>query len=195
MKKTKIAESSNPPALIAAMTGLRSTAVQSYLANNNIDVEKLTQDLVSGILKPVDLSTAISGNPKNRYSMEIIKKYTSSVVSPNASESTIREDGGGEEITKENLVDYIMQYEDEGLDEETEIKFFAYLVKTGMAWQLQGSYGRAAQDLIRNGLIDNKGNILGGQQESVRVAENKVKTLLRKIVKEEVGKVLLSKKK
>lgn len=47
----------------------------------------------------------------------------------------------------------IMAYEQGDLDEDETIELFAALVETGVAWQLQGSYGRTAMALIEAGLI------------------------------------------
>lgn len=41
---------------------------------------------------------------------------------------------------------------EEGTEEET-IKAWQYLVDTGMAWSLQGWFGRTARDLIEQGVI------------------------------------------
>lgn len=64
------------------------------------------------------------------------------------------------EVNETNLVDAIMVFEGGEADSETILSLFSYLVKTGQAWTLQGSYGRAAKSLIDNGYLDNKGNIL-----------------------------------
>lgn len=47
----------------------------------------------------------------------------------------------------------IMEFENGTLDEEGVLQLFQYLVDTGLAWQLQGSYGRAAKALLDQGLI------------------------------------------
>ena len=52
-----------------------------------------------------------------------------------------------------NVVSAIMDYESGALDADSTGELFQHLVDTGMAWQLQGSYGRAAQHLIDVGLI------------------------------------------
>ena len=63
-------------------------------------------------------------------------------------------------ITKDNLVNYIMEYEDGSLNDKDTLKMFSYLIKTGIAWKLQGSiYGRPSQSLIDRGIINSKGVI------------------------------------
>lgn len=52
-----------------------------------------------------------------------------------------------------DTVGAIMAYEAGELDEDAIIALFQHLVNTGMAWRLQGSYGRAAQAMIEAGLI------------------------------------------
>jgi len=53
-----------------------------------------------------------------------------------------------------DLVDKIMEFEMGLMDEEAILDLFQELVDTGMAWSLQGSYGRMAKSLIDQGLID-----------------------------------------
>lgn len=57
-----------------------------------------------------------------------------------------------------DLVGKIMDFESGQMDsEEAVIEFFQELVDTGLAWQLQGSYGRTAQALIESGRIRPRG--------------------------------------
>jgi hypothetical protein len=51
------------------------------------------------------------------------------------------------------LFDALMAYENGTLDEEGMLDLFQGLVSTGLAWQLQGSYGRMAAQLLDAGLI------------------------------------------
>ncbi len=55
-----------------------------------------------------------------------------------------------------DLVGCIIAYEDGEMDEEQAVEFFQHLVDTGMAWTLQGSYGRTAKALIEAGYINPK---------------------------------------
>lgn len=64
-----------------------------------------------------------------------------------------------------DLVGKIMDFEMGDLDAQGTLDLFAELVRTGMAWSLQGSYGRMAINLIENGWIDEEGNILRSLDE------------------------------
>ena len=45
----------------------------------------------------------------------------------------------------------IIEYENGELDEQETVKFFQDLIDTGLAWTLQGHYGRTARALIDAG--------------------------------------------
>lgn len=51
----------------------------------------------------------------------------------------------------------IMAYEEGSLSRDDALDLFQKLVDTGMAWQLQGHYGRTAQRLIDAGYLTPKG--------------------------------------
>ena len=59
-----------------------------------------------------------------------------------------------------DLISSIIRYEDGNMSENDTIALFGELVANGMAWTLQGSYGRMAESLIRNGYLNRKGEIL-----------------------------------
>lgn len=63
------------------------------------------------------------------------------------------------------LFEQLMKYEQGKMTQEEMLELFSRLIETGMAWTLQGSYGRTARDLIRGGFIDMAGNILIDLQE------------------------------
>ena len=55
-----------------------------------------------------------------------------------------------------DIIGKIMDFENGDLDDTGTLELFQHLVDTGMAWQLQGNYGRMAQHLIENGYINAK---------------------------------------
>lgn len=65
-------------------------------------------------------------------------------------------------MLKENnstTTDKIIAYEAGELNTRQEIELMAELIKTGQAFKLQGSYGRAATGLIESGVVSDTGEI------------------------------------
>jgi|SRR5579872_3880308 len=52
-----------------------------------------------------------------------------------------------------DYVSALMEFENDSLSDEKTLELFQYLVDTGLAWQLQGFYGRTAANLLERGLI------------------------------------------
>jgi hypothetical protein len=52
---------------------------------------------------------------------------------------------------KQPTVDEIMDYESGQMDQEQVVSFFQRLIDSGLAWSLQGHYGRTAEVLIEHG--------------------------------------------
>lgn len=52
-----------------------------------------------------------------------------------------------------DLTSRLLDYEEGNLEESQELSLFQDLVNNGLAWQLQGHYGRTASSLLRAGLI------------------------------------------
>ena len=59
-----------------------------------------------------------------------------------------------------DLVDRIMSYENGDMSEDEIVSFFGELIRSGLAWQLQGSYGRTAIALIKHGALSQSGEVL-----------------------------------
>lgn len=57
-------------------------------------------------------------------------------------------------------IEDVLAYEDGTASDEEVVELFAYLVRSGLAWQLQGHYGRTAQQFIATGVISPEGEVL-----------------------------------
>jgi len=55
-----------------------------------------------------------------------------------------------------DLLNEIMEYESGDMSDDRIVAFFQKLIDTGLAWQLQGSYGRMARSLIDAGYCNDK---------------------------------------
>ncbi len=60
---------------------------------------------------------------------------------------------------KGQLTDMIMNFEERQSTVEEVLELFSVLIQTGMAWSLQGSYGRTARHLIDQGSLSEDGKI------------------------------------
>ena len=56
-------------------------------------------------------------------------------------------------IKEMNLAERVLLYETDQMSEQEMISLFQDLVDTGMAWKLQGHYGRTAMILLDAGVI------------------------------------------
>jgi len=54
-------------------------------------------------------------------------------------------------------IDEIIKYEAGELNDEQTLCLFSNLIRSGMAWKLQGHYGRTAKALIDDGWLDGYG--------------------------------------
>lgn len=59
-----------------------------------------------------------------------------------------------------DLCGMLIAFEGGSMTNEEVLTMFAHLVRTGLAWSLQGVYGRSAERLIIGGYLDRHGNIL-----------------------------------
>jgi hypothetical protein len=57
------------------------------------------------------------------------------------------------------MIDKMIAYESGELTDTETLELFSELIRTGMAWKLQGSYGRTANRLIDLGLIGKDGEL------------------------------------
>jgi hypothetical protein len=81
-------------------------------------------------------------------------------------------------VNRKNLTDYIVDYEGGEISEEDMLDLFQYLVDSGMAWTLQGHYGRTAASLIEAGLIHestNKGDKMLTEKKKLPIMIQRLK--------------------
>jgi len=62
-------------------------------------------------------------------------------------------------IKDESICNMIIDFESGDMSMEDVITLFQHLVDTGVAWELHGSYGRLASQLIEQGLVDTRNNV------------------------------------
>lgn len=98
----------------------------------------------------------VKAGPKHQEQGSVTDQLNTKIKSEKTSSATISA-----------LVDDVMAWEQGEMSEEDEVVFFQGLIDSGMAWQLQGTYGRTAQGLIDAGLCHQ-----GGSTASRKTAED-----------------------
>jgi hypothetical protein len=71
-----------------------------------------------------------------------------------------------------NITNQIIAYEVGELNEMDTLELFSELIKSGMAWTLQGSYGRTAKMLIEDGYVAEDGEIMCDYCDANRVEKH-----------------------
>lgn len=74
-------------------------------------------------------------------------------------------------VKEMDMLDKIMSYEGGEMDEDSIIEFFQELIDNGMAWQLQGHYGRTAKHLIEIGVCSKADPARAALKQGANVAE------------------------
>jgi hypothetical protein len=78
-----------------------------------------------------------------------------------------------EATPKMDMLDSMMAWESGELDTRETVELFSELVKNGMAWTLQGCYGRAATRMIESGVLDREGNMHMARLDEVIAASRR----------------------
>ena len=74
-------------------------------------------------------------------------------------------------VNSKSYVNFIIAYESGEIGTQDTIDLFSYLIKNGMAWGLQGSYGRTASAFIDNRILAKNGTIIKNAGDLAREEE------------------------
>jgi hypothetical protein len=113
---------------------------------------------------------------------QVLNGFMTNKAKPSAARTLFRNTVGGvtatesvknqtDQLTEQygaDVVDDIMRYEAGQMDTAEMLNFFSGIIQSGLAWQLQGHYGRVASQLINQGWLDQAGNILKTVPESAQ---------------------------
>jgi hypothetical protein len=113
---------------IASKTGLRTQAVAGWADENGINLAKVSDDLQSKKLNPMDFMTAVSGNPGNKYAKDIIAKYSQSV------KQNTSVDGQTDDELYDALYDMGYDFGELGSDDFDEEGFADAAMNLGYRW-------------------------------------------------------------
>jgi len=72
-------------------------------------------------------------------------------------------------MKKKDIINYIMDYEMGNMSDLDTLKMFSELIKNGMAWTLQGHYGRTARSLINNEYLMDNGDFNNEKLEDIGI--------------------------
>tara|TARA_S200002703_G_C3768802_1_gene236702 strand:+ start:581 stop:814 length:234 start_codon:yes stop_codon:yes gene_type:complete len=61
--------------------------------------------------------------------------------------------------TRQSVTTMLMDFENGSMNIDQTLELFSILIQTGLAWRLQGSYGRMARHLIDQGSLSEDGTI------------------------------------
>jgi hypothetical protein len=110
-------------------------------------------DLRGADLRGADLSGAdLSGADFTLADLRGAKMHNTNVSGTNFTDSKNGPEQG-HKATRPTVNDF-MRYENGGMSEDEQVSFIQALIDTGMAWSLQGSYGRIAEQMIGSGKCD-----------------------------------------
>ena len=127
-------------------------------ANEFADVNPRVASIKAG-LKEIAFESSTSSCPECE--MNLFLRKATSGNEPSAQRTVEEETAKISSVSRKalspDLVNQIMQYEDGGMDQDEIVEFFQGLIDSGTIHHLQGSYGRVAEQLIRQGLCHRRG--------------------------------------
>jgi len=109
-----------------------------------------------------NIKTGADGNNPVKFTRKQLVEIVKSLSKFEMPEAVSPEEYKGQKENKKvfDLTTSIIAYESGELDDADVVELFSELIKSGLAWSLQGCYGRTAMALISAKVISKKGEIL-----------------------------------